>query len=79
MKDPVTIDTHELNRLRECEAAWQAVFMALQHGNRDCFSGPNCSGISGVQCAVREIKRLQGLRVPVAVQWERGDDTPLQA
>ncbi len=55
------IDLHELNRLRECEKAWQAVFSALEGLGGGVFSGPRAEGLTGLQCAVAEIKRLQGL------------------
>lgn len=78
----VNIDAHELARLRECEKAWQALFFALQEGNRDVFSGPGAGGSSGLQCAVQEVKRLQRVAAYArctAINWERGDDTPMQA
>jgi hypothetical protein len=56
-----TIDLHELNRLRECEKAWQAVYMALQTSTGGVFSGPRAEGLNGIDCAVQEIKRLQGV------------------
>ena len=52
---PVTIDTHELQRLRSCERAWNTVALALIEGNPDALRGPG----TGTECAVAEIKRLQ--------------------
>jgi len=52
---PVTIDTHELQRLRSCERAWNACAIALIEGNPDALRGPG----TGTECAVAEIKRLQ--------------------
>ena len=45
----------EMQRLRGCEAAWQAVHTQLEQGNPDYGKG---SG-TGTACAVAEIKRLQ--------------------
>ena len=52
---PVSIDLHELNRLRECERAWNACFEALQAFNPEAFQRP----MPGLECAVAEIQRLQ--------------------
>jgi hypothetical protein len=51
-----TISTHEYTRLRGIEATWEALFAALKSHTPDCFSQPY---ISGRQCALMEIVRLQ--------------------
>jgi len=52
----VEIDSFELARLKECARAWEAVFDQLQIGNPDTFG---LSRITGTECAIIEIKRLQ--------------------
>ena len=51
-----TISTHEYTRLRGVEATWEALFAALKSHTPDCFSQHY---LSGRECAVREIVRLQ--------------------
>ena len=50
-----TISTHEYTRLREVERTWEAIFEALKRHSPDCFTHP----VSGRQCALTEIVRLQ--------------------
>jgi hypothetical protein len=52
-----TIDRRELERLQGVEKAWSAVFFALQQGNDRAFQRP----LTGKECAVAEIERLQSL------------------
>ena len=55
------IDLHELKRLQECERAWQTLYHALTAGNRATFQQAG----TGIECAVREIQRLQALAAKV--------------
>jgi hypothetical protein len=51
----VTIASPVLENLKACERAWHAVTDALLIGNPDFLQGPG----TGIDCAVREIARLQ--------------------
>ena len=51
----VQVTVWEFERLQSCEKAWQACFNALGDGNP--IRGPG----TGMECAVREIRRLQAL------------------
>ena len=68
MDDIRHIDAHELNRLRECEKAWHTVFEALAHGNPLTLQQHG----TGIECAVREIKRLQALQRPLNTNPDEG-------
>jgi hypothetical protein len=60
----VAIDAHELKRLRSCEKAWNTVACVLIEGNPDALRGPG----TGIDCALREIRRLQLRRLqPTAI------------
>lgn len=58
MTTKALIDPIELLRLRECEKAWQACYMALSV-NPDTFAG---DGVTAVAQAVAEIERLRAMR-----------------
>jgi hypothetical protein len=58
----MTKEEFELRRLKECEAAWQAVFNLLLEIDPEFCHIP---GVSGKECALRKIKALAQPRPPV--------------
>lgn len=56
----VKIDKAELQRLKDCESAWDSVYMALTSNGAEPFWGrPGYQGLTGHQCAVKAIHELQ--------------------
>ncbi len=73
--DTTTISAHELKRLRGVERTWEAVWAALIAGNDRAFSLP----LSGQDCAILEIQRLQGLAARIPAGFWLAPDEPSEA